>query len=151
MKLRPMTWGRWVVLLGGVLPATISTFQTGLKTWVLATGFLLKALSSPSSSVFSLLVVQLGLGFMITLEIALLICLWLLILFGPEQIKRHLALHKVVVVAVVLGLAEITLWLVRSNWRVYSARDLIVSAKIFIIPMAVGLWYLPRLIKGAKK
>jgi len=90
-----MVFGRWVELIFGiVLPAVFIVPLFIAFTWVMCMGGL--TAGSLSAAIPGL--------FFIAVPLLALLCLWVLILFGPEQVRRLPFLRWITVITGFLGL-----------------------------------------------
>ena len=159
MELRPMTWGRWVELLvGAIFPtvvlgraAALGLFFLGATVWTIVGTLLM----GPSSHAPNFNVLHWGWGMLSNFWISVpgsggIVSLWLLILFGPEQINQRRWLRLFTLLLVISG--EVTsLMLLAGVGSLFKAgRSESISMMALIIAMLVGLKYLPGLIKGNK-
>ena len=131
MKVRKLTWPRWVQLIFGAILPTIC-FSVMLP-WGFALAIL--QLFGDRKDVRLLVWSAGGLGGLISL--------WLLILFGAEQICRFPALRWFSIITGFLGLGTASYLLV--NTPLFSLPALALAG-----PVAVGLAYLPALLGGGR-
>ncbi|MBI3615326.1 MAG: hypothetical protein HY211_02295 [Candidatus Omnitrophica bacterium] len=160
MKLRPMTWGRWAELIFGALFPTVVLGPTA----ALGMFFLVSALYTVVMSILlghqalqALTWAQnvFGLVWLSVPGMGGIISLWLVVLFGPEQIHRHPILRRFVISTIVLAEIAALLFLFGIgtffNSPLANLKTTWIAVFILISSMAVGFRYLPSLLRETSK
>ncbi len=163
MKLQPMTRGRWVELFfGAVLPAV---FVMPVLLWGL--GFLLATMLGPEGEyLFNGFFLKVVPGLLLAaIPVAALLCLGLVILFGPDQVCRFPSLRWTTVVTGFLGLIYFFQSFLRPvliRWSVLGGSVSFSPAAIFyrddwrlplvgsLGPVILWLKYLPQLLRRTR-
>ena len=139
MKLRMMTWARWLEILWGLILPLVTVLP-----------YLIAGVSDRFIHYRTLLDIDDFLGLYITISfVIVLVSLAFLIFFGPEQVNRRpVFLRWVFIIIGVFGLLMVG-FLMSQAYRMILIRDLRYLV-LFILagPFVVGFRYLVKLLKG---
>ena len=144
MKLRPMTWGRWMeFVFGALIPTVVWGWLAVIALGAVVVGFL-----GASYGWVAKIAGLVSMGLIFVPLVGGLVALWLLTLYGVEQVNQRSALRWF---SILIGIAALIL----GGWNlVYSIESprkdftgVLVNISL-IGPMIVGLKYLPQLIRG---
>lgn len=132
MTRRPMTWGRWLeIVCGAVLPTVL------LVPWIA----LILIGGVIDGAMFHFSWRDRGLWALYLMDLGAVASLWLLILFGPEQVMGRRVLGGFVFLAGIVGLSHGLRAIYQCGFSFPPDRWIFFRAA-FIGPVVVGLRYL---------